>query len=172
MGADARTVEPQQVSARAELAVRLARARVGFAVGAIFSLLGFALPWFRISRSYLWWYGGWEMLTTNDPALWWISLIFLGYAVLVLAGYWLLGIGPEGAGWMASLAIGVALGTLVVVALAAADAIGEQGQVYRLDMNVGLFLMLPGHAVMILAALACLMLHYVISSSLPDDPAV
>ena len=136
--------------------------RLIFVLGALASLAGFALPWFRISRSYRWWYGGWSLLTTNnDPGLWWIGLLILGYAALVLAGYWLLGQGPEGAAGIATLAVGVALGTLVVVALAAADAVAERGRVYRIDMNLGLFLMIPGHAAMIVAALAALIVQVV-----------
>lgn len=47
----------------------------------------------------------------------------------------------------------MALGTLVVVGLAAVDAVQEQGRVYRLDLNVGLFLMLPGHGLLVVSAL-------------------
>ncbi len=132
-----------------------------FLAGAILSLLGFALPWFRVSRSYAWWYGGWGMLTTNEPALWWISFLFLGYAILVGAGFWLPRLDPLSLGLLAALAIGVALGTLVVVALAAADAVGAQGGVYRVDLTIGLFVMLPAHGLMIVAALAAVALQLV-----------
>src|SRR3712207_6798227 len=77
---------------------RLARARLWFVAGALASLLGFALPWFRVSRDYLWWYGGWQLLTANEPDLWWIALLFLGYAALIVGGALLPRLGPDGAG--------------------------------------------------------------------------
>lgn len=132
-----------------------------FIAGTILSLLGFALPWFRISRSYEWWYGGWDMLTTNEPDLWWISLLFLGYVILLCAGFWLHRLEAISLGLLAALAVGVALGTLVVVALAAADAVNDQGRVYRLDLHIGLFVMLPAHGLMVVAALAALVLQLV-----------
>jgi hypothetical protein len=101
------------------------------------------------------------MLTTNTPDLWWLGFLFLGYAILVLAGYALLGRGPEAAGIVLALAIGVALGTLIVVAFAVADAVSDQGRVYLLDMHLGLFLMVPGHALMVTGASACLMLQFI-----------
>lgn len=76
-----------------------------------------------------------------------------GYLILLLAVYWLPRLDSLPAGLLASLSVAVALGTLVVVALAAADAVQEQGRVYRLDLNVGLFLMLPGHGLMIVSAI-------------------
>jgi hypothetical protein len=136
-----------------DLGVQFAPLRACFIIGTLLSCLGFALPWFRISRSYEWYYGGWGMVTTNEPGLWWISFLFLGYLILLLAGYWLLRLDSLSAGLLASLAIAVALGTLVVVGLAAADAVQEQGRVYRLDLNVGLFLMLPGHGLLVVSAL-------------------
>jgi hypothetical protein len=66
-----------------------------FIGGTLLSCLGFALPWFRIGRSYEWWYGGWHLLTTNDPDMWWISFLFLGYLVMLLAAYWLPGSIPS-----------------------------------------------------------------------------
>ena len=128
--------------------------RPWFIGGTVLSLLGFALPWFRVSRSYDWYYGGWSMLTTNEPGLWWISLLFLGYAIVLLAGFWLHRFDAISVGLLAALAIGVALGTLVVVALAAADAVQDQGRVYRIDLSIGLFLMLPAHGLMIVAVIA------------------
>jgi hypothetical protein len=138
--------------------------------GTLLSCLGFALPWFRISRSYQWWYGGWHLLTTNDPDLWWISFLFVGYLIVMLAAYWLPRLDSLAAGLMASLAVAVALGTLVVVALAAADAVQEQGRVYRLDLNVGLFLMLPGHGLMIVSALGGFVVQLV-GEMVPGNPA-
>lgn len=121
--------------------------------GTLLSCAGFALPWFRISRSYQWWYGGWHLLTTNEPDLLWIVFLFVGYLILLLAGYWLPRFDALSAGLLASLAVAVALGTLVVVALAAADAVQDQGRVYRLDLHIGLLLMLPGHGLMIVSTL-------------------
>lgn len=150
---------PERRRVAGEFEEWLVQARLWFVGGALASLIGFALPWFRISRSYLWWYGGWGLLTTNDPALWWIALLFLAYAALVLAGYLLLGLGAAEAGAVAIVATAVALGTLVVVGLAAADAVNGQGRVYALDWHVGLFVMIPGHAVMIVAAFVVLVLQ-------------
>ena len=42
---------------------------------------------------------------------------------------------------LAAAAIGVVCGRLIVVTLAAADAINGQGRVYRLDLNIGLLLL-------------------------------
>lgn len=128
--------------------------------GAVLSLFGFAFPWFRVGTGYDWWYGGWGMLTTNEPALWWIALIFLGYAILVLGGYFLVRAELAGAAVAAAIAIAVALATLIVVALAAADAVTDLGRVYRLDLSLGLFAMLPGHGIMITAAFAGLVLQF------------
>lgn len=150
---------PERRRVAGEFEEWLVQARLWFVGGALASLIGFVLPWFRISRSYLWWYGGWGLLTTNDPALWWIALLFLGYAVLVLGGYPLLGFGAAAAGAAAALAAAVALGTLVVVGLAAADAVNGQGRVYALDWHLGLFLMIPGHAAMLVAAFVVLVLQ-------------
>jgi hypothetical protein len=154
----------------APLASWLGPARFGFLSGALLSLLGFALPWFRVSRSYSWWYGGWDMVTTNEPGLWWISFLFLGYAILVVGGYWLIGAGAGEAGMLAALAIATALGTLVVVALAAGDAIQAQGRVYSIDLNLGLFVMLPGHGVMIAAAFFGIVLHLIAEFVSPPAP--
>lgn len=146
---------------RAPLDGWLAQSGGWFVGGSLGSAMGFALPWFRVSRSYEWWYGGWGLLTTNAPGLGWIGIIFLGYAVLVLGGFFLLRADIAGASLSAALAIAVALGTLVVVALAAADAVNGLGRVYGVDLNIGLFLMLPGHGVMIVAAFVALVVHVV-----------
>jgi hypothetical protein len=68
---------------------------------------------------------------------------------------------------LTSLTIAVALGTLVVVVRAAADAVKEQGPVYRLELNVGLFVMLPGHGLMIVSALGGFVVQMV-REALPD----
>ena len=94
---------PRPVAA-APLVAWLGTTRFAFLSGAILSLLGFALPWFRVSQSYDWWYGGWAMLTTNEPGLWWIVFLLMGYAILVAGGYWLLGQGAGEAGLLAALA--------------------------------------------------------------------
>ncbi len=153
--------EGTAVTTAAPLVAWLGPTRFAFLAGALLSLLGFALPWFRVSRGYAWWYGGWDLLTTNEPGLWWIAFLFLGYAILVVGGYWLLGQGAGEAALLAALAIATALGTLVVVALAAADAIQDLGRVYNIDLNLGLFLMLPGHGLMIAAAFFGVVIHLI-----------
>lgn len=149
---------PSRQAAGPAWAVWLALARGWFVAGTLVSPIGFAAPWFRISRSYDWWYGGWHLLTTNDPDLWWIAFIFLGHALLALAGLFLPRFGPAGAAALLALGIAVACGTLIVVALAAADAVGEQGRVYFLDPHLGLFALVAGHGALIAAACAALAL--------------
>lgn len=142
-----------------------------FVGGTALSLFGFAFPWFRVGPGYEWWYGGWGMLTTNEPALWWIGLIFLGYAILVLGGSFLIRAEIAGAAVAAALAVAVALATLIVVALAAADAVNDLGRVYRLDLSLGLFAMLPGHGIMITAAFAGLVLQFLRAAELAPAAA-
>ena len=113
--------------------------------GGLGSALGFVLPLFRVSRSYPWWYGGWHLLTINEPDLWWIRLLFLGYAIFRCAGFML----P----CLDALAIGL------LAALAAADAVTALGRVYRLDLIIGLFVVLPAHGTMLIAGLAALILQ-------------
>ena len=165
------SAEPR-FAASAPLAAWLGTVRFAFLAGAILSLLGFATPWFRISRSYDWWYGGWAMLTTNEPGLWWIAFLFLGYAILLAGGYWLLGEGGGEALLLAALALATALGTLVV-ALAAADAIQGQGRLYGVDLFFfgGLFLMLPGHGLMIAAAFCGMVIHLIAAFLSPGAAA-
>lgn len=150
---------------------RLALLRYGLVGGACLSLLGFALPWFRVSRSYRWWYGGWDLLTTNEPDLAWIALIFVGYALIVLAGCFLPRFGLAETILLAATTIGLACSTLVVVAFAAADAVNDLGQVYRLDLNFGLLLLVAGHGAMIAAAIAAIVVQ-AIRAALNDIAAI
>jgi len=78
-----------------------------------------------------------------------------------VGGYWLLGQGAGRVGLLTALAIATALGTLVVVALAAADAVLALGRVYTIDLNIGLFLLLPGHDLMIAAAFFGVVIHLI-----------
>lgn len=102
-------------------------------------------------------------MTTNEPGLWWIAPIFLGYAILVVGGYWPLG---PGAGEVALLA------ALAVVALAAADAILDLGRVYRIELNLGLFLLLPGQSPMIAAAFFGVVIHRIVEFLSPRTAAL
>ena len=129
--------------------------------GTLLSLMGFALPWFRISTSYRWWYGGWHLLTTNQPDLAWIGQIFFGYALVLLAAAFLPRFGLPETIALTGLAIGVACGTLIVVTLAATDAVNNVGRVYRLDLNVGLFVLVTGHGTMIATAIAAMLVRAV-----------
>ncbi len=137
-----------------DAAETLASIRTAFLIGTLVSALGFALPWFRINRDYRWWYGGWHLLTTNEPDLAWIALIFIGYALLLLAGWFLPHYGLAGTILLATVALSVVCSTLIVVALAAADAINGSGQVYRLDLNLGLLLLVIGHGALSATAIA------------------
>jgi len=161
--------------------------RFAFLFGAVLSALGFASPWFRVNRGYGWWYGGWALMTTNEPGLWGIVFLLLDYAIMVVGGYWLLGQGAGEVGLLAALAIAAALGTLVVVAIAAGDAIRDVGRVYNIDLNIGLFLLLLGHGLMIAAAFFGVVIHRIaeflprgatesaavaVPTEMPDAPAV
>ena len=140
-------------------AERLAALRVGVIGGGLVALLGFALPWFRVSRSYLWWYGGWDLLTTNRPDLAWIGVLFLGYALIVVAGWFLPRFGIAEVTILLAAAIGLASAATIVVALAAADAVNDVGRVYRLDFGFGLPLLVVGHGVLIASAIAAVVMQ-------------
>lgn len=153
------TDNPAVSAADASRVEQLALLRPWLIGGTLLSLLGFALPWFRVSRSYRWWYGGWGLLTTNEPDLAWIGLIFFGYALVLLAAAFLPRFGLPETILLTALAIGVACGTLIVVALAAADAVNDLGRVYRLDLNIGLLLLVTGHGAMIATAIAAIVVQ-------------
>jgi hypothetical protein len=137
----------------------LKAARAYFVGGAVLSLIGFALPWFKFDESAQWWYGGfWLMVGEGLP---WLLLMFVGYGILVLAGSTLLKQGPQLAGVVAALSLTVALSGLVVVSLAMADAIEGVRTLDRLVWNIGLLIMLPSHAVMVFGAFAVWVLRAV-----------
>src|SRR2546423_459647 len=70
------------------LAQWFTRASALYLGGAIISLLGFVLPWFKIDSAAQWTYNGWHLMT--GEGLPWIGLLFVGYAVLIGGGNWLL----------------------------------------------------------------------------------
>lgn len=150
---------PSAEAADRAWAERLGQLRGGFLGGVALALAGFALPWFRVGRSYDWWYSGWGFLTTNQPDLAWVALIFLGYALLLAAGWFLPRLGLPETVALAAAAIALACGTLIVVALAAADAVSDQGRVYRLDFNLGLPLLVAGHGMALAAAAAIIVVQ-------------
>ena len=152
---------PAQVQPDARSVAWLGSLRPWLIGGTLLSLMGFALPWFRVSTSYRWWYGGWHLLTTNQPDLAWIGQIFFGYALVLLAAAFLPRFGLPETIVLTALAIGVTCGTLIVVALAAADALNDVGRVYRLDLNVGLFVLVTGHGTMIATAIAAMVVRAV-----------
>ena len=121
-----------------------------FVGGTLASLLGFALPWFKWSARSQWWYSGWQLMRYNDlPG---IAIIFVGYAALLLAGGALLRRDASFASGIALLSLTVTLAVLVVIGIAAADAIHDVRSMTRVVWSFGLVILLPGHAAMVLGA--------------------
>lgn len=124
--------------------------RNGFLFGALTSLVGFAMPWFKWGERSEWWYGGWRLMWSEG--LPWIAIVFAGYALLVTLGYLLLDFRPGGAWATLALSVGVVLTSLVVVSIATADAIDGVRSMDRVVWGLGLAVMLLGHAGMVSAA--------------------
>ena len=119
--------------------------------GTTLSLLGFASPWFKWGDDARWWYSGWQLW--RHEALSWVAILFVGYLALLVGGYWTPRRGSGATGVLAVAALALALGTLVVVGVSLADAIDRIRTMDRVVWNLGLGLMLPGHAMMVLGAL-------------------
>lgn len=119
--------------------------------GTTLSFLGFASPWFKWGDDARWWYSGWQLW--RHEGLSWIAILFVGYLALLGGGYWLPRRGTGTAGALAIAALALALGTLVVVGVSLADAIDRIRTMDRVVWNLGLVLMLPGHAMMVMGAL-------------------
>ncbi len=119
----------------------LGQARMYLLIGALVSLAGFVWPWFKFSESAQWWYNGWQL--AYDGEVLWIFLIFIGYAAILVAGYFFL---ERGAAVLTVvLVIAVTAGGLMAVSLAAADALEEVRALYQLKWNIGLLIMAAGH---------------------------
>ena len=97
------------------------RALLFRSIGALVSVIGFFLPWFKYTQDAQWWYSGWEPIfydNTSGTALV-CGLIFVVYAVLLFAT-----MRTQAATGIAILSIVVVLATLAVVMLAFAVAGG------------------------------------------------
>jgi hypothetical protein len=145
------------VGAAAPIRDRVRTVSIWFVVGAAFAALGFVLPCFRISSSYLWWYGGWELIVAPDSV--WAGVQLAMALLLLLGGYWLLRRRPETTACALVASSTSAMSVLGLLALAAADGLNEQGRIFRLDWNLGLVLLFPGHGIMITAACAALIIQ-------------
>lgn len=130
-----------------------------FLIGVVISLLGFALPWFKSGWQ---WYGGWTLKTWDDFAGI-VILIFISYGLLLLGGIFLHRLFfmeyPNLIGLGVVLSLTVVMAIFIVVSMAIADAISG---IYRdgLVWGIGIFVMLPGHAMMIWGALTIWMVSH------------
>jgi hypothetical protein len=113
----------------------------------LLSFLGFVLPWFKFDKSAQWFYGGWDLLTNEGLTGLWI--IFALYLILAIAIFYK----PIPGSIVVVLTTLVILSTLVIVAMAAGDALNRFRAMGILDWNIGLFLMLPGHAILLWGAI-------------------
>jgi NADH:ubiquinone oxidoreductase subunit 6 (subunit J) len=86
----------------------------------------------------------------------WAGLQLAIALILLLGGYWLIRLGPETIACALVASFTSAMSVLGLLALAAADALNEQGRIFRLDWNLGLVLPFPGHGIMITAACVAL----------------
>lgn len=121
-------------------------------IGALVSLIGFFLPWFKYTQDAQWWYSGWEPIfydNTSGTALV-CGLIFVVYAVLLFAT-----MRTQAATGIAILSIVVVLATLAVVMLAFADATNDFGvkEFNLLIWNIGLGVLFVGNAMLLWGAL-------------------
>lgn len=133
------------------------QAQAWFFGGAILSLLGFSMPWFKHSSRAQWWYSGWQLW--RNEGLDWIVVIYLAYVALLVAGFLLLGRNPAGAAATVALALAVICGTLLVLAISTGDALEGIRDMSRLIWNLGLPVMFLGHALLLTGALLGLALE-------------
>src|SRR5690349_19885677 len=91
-----------------------------FEIGAIASLLGFILAWFRPGERNLWWYSGLGVLQRESAN--WIFLLIGIYVALVFDGYYLILRSVRTANLVAFLALLFTICTLVLLGAALADA--------------------------------------------------
>jgi len=127
----------------------MSRAKVLYVLGGLASLVGFLLPWFKPQEDVASWYSGWAAMTSDG---FWTTFIMVGYVILIFAGYALLDRGPLPVALVSALSLAVAMATLVIVLVAAADAL-DHSSIEQLVWNVGVFVMVLGHALLIFGAL-------------------
>lgn len=124
-----------------------ARARALLLAGFILSFVGYMLPWFKFDSDSEWWYGGWEFITTDGlGGLWMVAALYVVLAIAIL-------VRATPGGLVLTLAVAVILATMVMVSIAAGDALREVRTIERLVWSIGLPIMLPGHGVLLWGAI-------------------
>ena len=107
-----------------------AKARCWLLVGIALSFLGFMLPWFKEGITGLW-------------------IIVALYVLLAITIFYRATPGSLGL----TLAVSTILATMVIVSLAAGDALQNVRTLHRPVWSVGLFIMLPGHGALLWGAI-------------------
>ncbi len=132
---------------------KIAKAWGYYLVGVIVSAVGFSLPWFKFGSQAEWWYGGLQLMVYEGlPG---IVLIYIGYAILALAGLLLRKQNDDFiAKAVVILSLVIVLATLIVTSAAMADAVQSLRTLDRLVWGVGLAVMLSGHALVLWGAWA------------------
>ena len=121
------------------------RARVLLFSGAVVSLLGYTPKWFDSNGDG---FGGWQ--TTFTAKIWWVGIPYVGYAILIIGGFFLLGRGLGSATLVSLVAIATALLALLPVILTA----GFNTYVGVEKIPFSLIVMLLGHTLMLGGATA------------------
>ena len=145
---------------------KITEARNYYFAGIVLSILGFSLPWFKFEVNAQWWYGGWRLM--EYEGLSWIVMIYVGYGMLVLTGALLHKQDDFVVKMAVILSLIVILATFIIVSVAMADAVEGVRTLDRLVWNVGLVVMLPGHALMLWGAFA-VWVYQTMNASLGDD---
>ncbi len=122
--------------------------------GAAVALLGYLVPWFRISERYLWSYSGWNYLTLSTGGGWtWWPVFFL--VIAIGASLW-----ARRVAGLAMLAVGAAVagmflaGAVVAVSLGALPERSSTNWVGELPVGTGLPLMAVGFGCVVAGAVA------------------
>jgi hypothetical protein len=122
--------------------------------GSVVILLGYLLPWFKISDRYQWWYSGWNYLTLSSGGGWtWWAVLLL--AVAIGASCWA---GRSLA--LAQVAVGAATAAMVFASAVVAVSLGAMPErsstnwVGELPFGIGLPLLAIGFGTVVAGALA------------------
>lgn len=122
--------------------------------GAVVALLGYLLPWFKVSDGNRWWYSGWNYLTFSTGGGWtWWTVVFL--LVAIAASCWAgrvveLALVAAGAGTAAMFFAAA----VVAVSLGAMPERSSSNWVGELPFGIGLPLMALGFGTIAAGALA------------------
>ena len=111
--------------------------------GALLSALGFLLPWFKAESDRSWDYGGWYLLTFERDRTFLAFIVVALYLLLFIVAF-------RGRFFrlQAVAAVAIVLLSTYIIFLTAADTSWPLGTV-----NLGLILIIPGHALMLVMAL-------------------